>query len=96
MGKKVLHPQRYINNSLTICLNYFKKILYFLTAFIFFFFRMSSPGLNESCLTITESCSFSYPDNAYSSDFCFQVEAKNVLGASLTECVPIPLQKIGN
>ncbi|KAL9822328.1 interleukin-31 receptor subunit alpha isoform 2-T3 [Geothlypis trichas] len=55
---------------------------------------MSSPGLNESCLTITESCSFSYPDNAYSSDFCFQVEAKNVLGASLTECVPIPLQKI--
>ncbi|XP_036259682.1 interleukin-31 receptor subunit alpha isoform X1 [Molothrus ater] len=55
---------------------------------------MSSPDLVRSCLTITESCSFFYPDNDYSNDFCFQVEAKNALGASLTECVPIPLQKI--
>ncbi|XP_062369294.1 interleukin-31 receptor subunit alpha [Cinclus cinclus] len=47
-----------------------------------------------SCQNATESCSFFTRDNAYSNDFCFQVEAKNVLGESLTECVPIPLQKI--
>ncbi|XP_041326841.1 interleukin-31 receptor subunit alpha isoform X1 [Pyrgilauda ruficollis] len=54
----------------------------------------SFPDTVSSCQTTTESCSFFYPDNVYSNDFCFQVEAKNVLGASLTECVPIPLQKI--
>ncbi|XP_030913711.1 interleukin-31 receptor subunit alpha isoform X1 [Geospiza fortis] len=55
---------------------------------------MSSPDSVRTCPTRTESCSFFYPDNDYNNDFCFQVEAKNVLGASLTECVPIPLQKI--
>ncbi|XP_064591855.1 interleukin-31 receptor subunit alpha isoform X2 [Zonotrichia leucophrys gambelii] len=55
---------------------------------------MSSPDLVKPCPAGTESCSLSYADNVYSNDFCFQVEAKNVLGASLTECVPIPLQKI--
>ncbi|XP_023800446.1 interleukin-31 receptor subunit alpha [Cyanistes caeruleus] len=55
---------------------------------------MSSPYTVRSCQNTTESCSFFYPYNDYSNDFCFQVEAKNVLGASLTECVSIPLQKI--
>ncbi|XP_063279385.1 interleukin-31 receptor subunit alpha isoform X1 [Prinia subflava] len=54
----------------------------------------SSPDTVKSCQNTTESCSFFYPYNDYSDDFCFQVEAKNVLGASLTECVSIPLQKI--
>lgn len=48
------------------------------------------------CPTAAESCSFFPPNNPYSNDFCFQVKAKNVLGESSTECVPIPLQKIGN
>ncbi|XP_005531217.1 PREDICTED: interleukin-31 receptor subunit alpha [Pseudopodoces humilis] len=55
---------------------------------------MSSPYTVRSCQNTTESCSFFYPYNDYSNDFCFQVEAKNVLGESLTECVSIPLQKI--
>ncbi|XP_015470641.1 interleukin-31 receptor subunit alpha isoform X2 [Parus major] len=55
---------------------------------------MSSPYTVRSCQNTTESCSFFYPNNDYSNDFCFQVEAKNVLGESLTECVSIPLQKI--
>ncbi|XP_053859329.1 interleukin-31 receptor subunit alpha isoform X1 [Vidua macroura] len=55
---------------------------------------MTSPDTVRSCQNTTELCSFLYPDNDYSNDFCFQVEAKNVLGASLTECVPISLQKI--
>ncbi|XP_005489845.1 interleukin-31 receptor subunit alpha isoform X2 [Zonotrichia albicollis] len=55
---------------------------------------MSSPDVVKPCPAGTESCSLSYADNVYSNDFCFQVEAKNVLGASLTECVAIPLQKI--
>ncbi|XP_056369466.1 interleukin-31 receptor subunit alpha [Oenanthe melanoleuca] len=56
--------------------------------------QMHSQYSVKSCQNATESCSFFPPNNAYNNDFCFQVEAKNVLGESLTECVPIPLQKI--
>ncbi|KAK2521141.1 Il31ra [Columba guinea] len=47
-----------------------------------------------SCQSKTESCSFYYPDTPYSSSFCFQVKAENVLGEALSDCVPIPLEKI--
>lgn len=95
-GKKVLQPQRYVNNTLTICFNYSKKILWFLTTFIFLFFRITSPTTVSSCQNATESCSFFYPNTEYSNDFCFQVEAKNVLGNVSSDCVHIPLIKIGN
>ncbi|XP_054042276.1 interleukin-31 receptor subunit alpha isoform X2 [Rissa tridactyla] len=47
-----------------------------------------------SCRSKTESCSFYYPDTPYSSSFCFQVKAENVLGEASSECVPIPMEKI--
>ncbi|XP_014742528.1 PREDICTED: interleukin-31 receptor subunit alpha [Sturnus vulgaris] len=53
-----------------------------------------SPYSVTPCQNATESCSFFPPSNAYSNDFCFQVKAKNVLGESSTDCIPIPLQKI--
>lgn len=49
-----------------------------------------------SCESKTKSCSFRYPDASYSSSFCFQVKAENVLGEASSECVPIPMEKIGN
>ncbi|XP_064497102.1 probable ATP-dependent RNA helicase DDX4 isoform X1 [Pseudopipra pipra] len=48
----------------------------------------------SSCQSKTESCSFLYPDTSYSSAFCFQVKAENVLGAALSKCVPIAMGKI--
>ncbi|XP_017666791.1 PREDICTED: probable ATP-dependent RNA helicase DDX4 isoform X5 [Lepidothrix coronata] len=48
----------------------------------------------SSCQSKTESCSFLYPDTPYSSAFCFQVKAENVLGEALSKCVPIAMGKI--
>ncbi|XP_051660629.1 probable ATP-dependent RNA helicase DDX4 isoform X3 [Manacus candei] len=48
----------------------------------------------SSCQSKTESCSFLYPDTPYSSAFCFQVKAENVLGEALSKCVPIDMGKI--
>ncbi|KAJ7423270.1 hypothetical protein WISP_34481 [Willisornis vidua] len=48
----------------------------------------------SSCQSKTESCSFLYPDTPYSSSFCFQVKAENVLGEALSKCVPIAMEKI--
>ncbi|XP_056180657.1 interleukin-31 receptor subunit alpha isoform X1 [Falco biarmicus] len=47
-----------------------------------------------ACRSKTESCSFYYPDTPYSSSFCFQVKAENVLGEASSDCVPIPLERI--
>lgn len=47
-----------------------------------------------SCQSKTESCSFYYPDTPYSSSFCFQVKAENILGEASSGCVPIPMEKI--
>ncbi|XP_028942879.1 interleukin-31 receptor subunit alpha [Antrostomus carolinensis] len=47
-----------------------------------------------SCQSKMESCSFYYPDTPYSSSFCFQVKAENVLGEASSDCVPIPMEKI--
>nr|XP_009483575.1 PREDICTED: interleukin-31 receptor subunit alpha [Pelecanus crispus] len=52
------------------------------------------PNSVKSCQNKTESCSFYYPDTPYSSSFCFQVKAENVLGEALSDCVPIPMEKI--
>ncbi|XP_041884264.1 interleukin-31 receptor subunit alpha isoform X1 [Corvus kubaryi] len=55
---------------------------------------MNSPNTVSSCQNTTESCSFFYPNTPYDRDFCFQVEAKNVLGSSSSDCIHIPLIKI--
>ncbi|XP_014820304.1 PREDICTED: interleukin-31 receptor subunit alpha isoform X2 [Calidris pugnax] len=46
------------------------------------------------CESKTESCSFNYPHTPYSSYFCFQVKAQNVLGEASSDCVHIPMEKI--
>ncbi|XP_061874977.1 interleukin-31 receptor subunit alpha isoform X2 [Colius striatus] len=56
--------------------------------------RMTFPKTEASCQSKTESCSFYYPDTPYSSSFCFQVKAENVLGKASSDCVPIPMEKI--
>ncbi|XP_074934349.1 interleukin-31 receptor subunit alpha [Phalacrocorax aristotelis] len=56
--------------------------------------RVIFPNTVSSCQSKTESCSFYYPDTPYSSSFCFQVKAENVLGEALSDCVPIPMEKI--
>ncbi|XP_064355901.1 interleukin-31 receptor subunit alpha-like [Dromaius novaehollandiae] len=50
--------------------------------------------VGSSCQSKTESCSFYYPNTPYSSSFCFQVKAENVLGEASSDCVPIALEKI--
>ncbi|XP_040976871.1 interleukin-31 receptor subunit alpha isoform X1 [Aquila chrysaetos chrysaetos] len=52
------------------------------------------PNTVRSCQNKTESCSFVYPDTPFSSSFCFQVKAENVLGEASSDCVPIPMEKI--
>nr|XP_009941989.1 PREDICTED: interleukin-31 receptor subunit alpha [Opisthocomus hoazin] len=52
------------------------------------------PNTVGSCQSQTESCSFYYPNTPYSSSFCFQVKAENVLGEASSDCVPIPMEKI--
>ncbi|XP_074711607.1 interleukin-31 receptor subunit alpha isoform X1 [Strix uralensis] len=56
--------------------------------------RVTLPNTGNSCQSKTESCSFYYPDVSYSSSFCFQVKAENVLGEASSDCVPIPMEKI--
>ncbi|KAM6328249.1 interleukin-31 receptor subunit alpha isoform 1-T2 [Alca torda] len=56
--------------------------------------RVTLPTTVGSCRSKTESCSFHYPDTPYSSSFCFQVKAENVLGEASSDCVPIPMEKI--
>lgn len=58
--------------------------------------RVTLPNTVGSCQSKTESCSFYYPDTPYSSSFCFQVKAENVLGEASSDCVPMPMEKIGN
>ncbi|XP_068781217.1 interleukin-31 receptor subunit alpha-like isoform X1 [Struthio camelus] len=50
--------------------------------------------VGSSCQSKTESCSFYYPNTPYSSSFCFQVKAENVLGEASSDCVPIAMEKI--
>lgn len=57
---------------------------------------MTLPSTVSFCESKMESCSFYYPDTPYSSSFCFQVKAENVLGEASSGCVPIPMEKIGN
>ncbi|XP_010127667.1 PREDICTED: interleukin-31 receptor subunit alpha [Chlamydotis macqueenii] len=52
------------------------------------------PNIVNSCQSKTESCSFYYPYTPYSSSFCFQVKAENVLGEASSDCVHIPMEKI--
>ncbi|XP_009270796.1 PREDICTED: interleukin-31 receptor subunit alpha [Aptenodytes forsteri] len=52
------------------------------------------PNTMGSCQSKTESCSFYYPDTPYSSSFCFQVKAENILGEASSDCVSIPMEKI--
>ncbi|KAM6226562.1 interleukin-31 receptor subunit alpha isoform 1-T4 [Spheniscus humboldti] len=56
--------------------------------------RVTLPNTMGSCQSKTESCSFYYPDTPYSSSFCFQVKAENILGEALSDCVPIPMEEI--
>ncbi|XP_026721780.1 interleukin-31 receptor subunit alpha isoform X2 [Athene cunicularia] len=56
--------------------------------------RVTLPNTRNSCQSKTTSCSFYYPDVSYSSSFCFQVKAENVLGEASSDCVPIPMEKI--
>ncbi|XP_059689631.1 interleukin-31 receptor subunit alpha [Gavia stellata] len=55
---------------------------------------MTLPNTVVSCQSKMESCSFYHPDTPYSSSFCFQVKAENVLGEASSVCVPIPMEKI--
>ncbi|XP_010310315.2 interleukin-31 receptor subunit alpha isoform X1 [Balearica regulorum gibbericeps] len=55
---------------------------------------MTLPNIVGSCQSKTESCSFYYPNTPFSSAFCFQVKAENVLGEASSDCVPIPMEKI--
>ncbi|XP_010191138.1 PREDICTED: interleukin-31 receptor subunit alpha [Mesitornis unicolor] len=52
------------------------------------------PNTVGFCESEKESCSFYYPHIPYLSTFCFQVKAENVLGEALSDCVPIPMEKI--
>ncbi|XP_065519020.1 interleukin-31 receptor subunit alpha isoform X1 [Lathamus discolor] len=52
------------------------------------------PSTVGFCESKMESCSFYYPDTPYSSSFCFQVKAENVLGEASSGCVPMPMEKI--
>ncbi|XP_009952695.1 PREDICTED: interleukin-31 receptor subunit alpha-like, partial [Leptosomus discolor] len=52
------------------------------------------PNTVASCQSKTESCSFYYPNAPFSSSFCFQVKAENVLGEASSDCVPIPMEEI--
>ncbi|XP_025918534.1 interleukin-31 receptor subunit alpha [Apteryx rowi] len=57
--------------------------------------RVITPNVaGSSCQSKAESCSFRYPNTPYSSSFCFQVKAENVLGEALSDCIPIALEKI--
>uniref|UniRef100_A0A493T007 Fibronectin type-III domain-containing protein n=1 Tax=Anas platyrhynchos platyrhynchos TaxID=8840 RepID=A0A493T007_ANAPP len=48
----------------------------------------------SSCRSKTESCSFRHPNIPFSTSFCFQVKAQNVLGEAISECVPITMESI--
>ncbi|XP_067425114.1 interleukin-31 receptor subunit alpha [Emydura macquarii macquarii] len=48
----------------------------------------------DTCQSNNGSCSFFPPYIPYADDYCYQVKAENILGESISDCVPIDLNKI--
>uniref|UniRef100_A0A8C8R5K5 Interleukin 31 receptor A n=1 Tax=Pelusios castaneus TaxID=367368 RepID=A0A8C8R5K5_9SAUR len=48
----------------------------------------------DTCQSNNGSCSFFYPNVPYADNLCCQVKAKNILGESTSDCIPINLRKI--